>query len=780
MVHPIFLLVILLPAVAQCSRLDKRQTPVENEALGTPNLVHNGSFTDGTPGWTVQPPGFIREGMLCVVVPAGTAPKASYIETTQNFTQVKNDIYYLNFTASASHATNLWIQTNGYDPSAGGAPVDPNLNTTQVPLTTSLQPFSFPFSPANQENNSTLTFFLGGSNFTNEICLGDISLHRINRLPYHQDVGPAIKVNQHGYLPNGPKTATVLSQSNSSLSWNLLNSHGTLVMSGQTHPFGNDTGSGRNVHTIDFTNHTKQCSGYTLEVAEEVSYPFAITSTLYTSLRQDSMEFFYQQRSGIAIDAELVGYQYARPAGHINVFPNQGDVVTPCQYGWESNVTYLEPWTCNYTLDVSQGWYDAGDQGKYVVNGGISTAQILMAYERSLHTPNNSSNSLGDGSLKIPERSNGYPDFLDEARWEMEFMLKMQVPQNSPPQLFNGTYIDMSGMVHHKMHDNQWTQLPTPPHVDPKRRELHRPSTAATLNMVATAAMSARLWAKFDSAFAQRCLDAARVGYAAAKANPAIYAPGTDWDLGGGAYSDDDVRDEFYWAAAELYITTSEAEFENDVISNYYHTASVSTLFPQGGFGWSSMQTLAQLDLAAVPNNVTGRDAIIESVMAGAEQYMAVQTTQPTGVFITSYPWGSNSNQLNCIQVVATAYDISRNTTYRTSALSGMDYIFGRNALSQSYVHDYGTKTSSNMHSRLFANELSRLIPQNSIVPPPPKGAMAGGANESPDDPPANDVLKNCVGQFCYVDDVNSYSTNEVAINWGSALAWVASWAADQ
>lgn len=84
------------------------------------------------------------------------------------------------------------------------------------------------------------------------------------------------------------------------------------------------------------------------------------------------------------------------------------------------------------------------------------------------------------------------------------------------------------------------------------------------------------------------------------------------------------------------------------------------------------------------------------------------------------------------------------------------------------------------MHSRLFANELSRLIPQNPIVPSPPKGAMAGGANESPDDPPANDVLKNCVGQLCYVDDVNSYSTNEVAINWGSALAWVASWAADQ
>lgn len=338
----------------------------------------------------------------------------------------------------------------------------------------------------------------------------------------------------------------------------------------------------------------------------------------------------------------------------------------------------------------------------------------------------------------------------------------------------------MSGLVHHKMHDNQWTQLPTPPNLDPKRRELHRPSTAATLNMVATAAMSARLWATFDAAFAQRCLSAARIGYAAAKANPAIYAPGTDWDLGGGAYSDDDVRDEFYWAAAEMYITTSEAQFEKDVMSNYYYTANASTLFPEGGFGWSSMQSIAQMDLAAVPNNISGRNAIIDSVLTGADQYMAIQKTQPTDVFITSYPWGSNSNQLNCIQVVATAYDISQNTSYRASALSGMDYIFGRNAISQSYVHNYGTKTSSNMHSRLYAAELSRLIVQDPIVPPPPMGAMAGGANESPADPPADDVLVGCVGQFCYVDDVNSYSTNEVAINWGSALAWVASWAADQ
>lgn len=85
--------------------------------------------------------------------------------------------------------------------------------------------------------------------------------------------------------------------------------------------------------------------------------------------------------------------------------------------------------------------YDAGDQGKYVVNGGISTTQLLMAYERSLYIPNVSSSLVGDGSLLIPENNNGHPDFLDEARWEMEFMLKMQVPAGSAPQLVNGQNI---------------------------------------------------------------------------------------------------------------------------------------------------------------------------------------------------------------------------------------------------------------------------------------------------------------------------------------------------
>lgn len=168
--------------------------------------------------------------------------------------------------------------------------------------------------------------------------------------------------------------------------------------------------------------------------------------------------------------------------------PNKGDTDVPCQ-----------PGVCDYRLDVSGGWYDAGDHGKYVVNGGISVAQLMSTYERTLTAPDAESAELGDGELRVPERDNGVPDILDEARWEMDFLIKMQVPAGKP----------LAGMAHHKMHDAEWTGLPMKPHLDPQQRELHPPSTAATLNLAAAAAQCARLYAPFDKAFADRCLRAA-------------------------------------------------------------------------------------------------------------------------------------------------------------------------------------------------------------------------------------------------------------------------------
>lgn len=70
----------------------------------------------------------------------------------------------------------------------------------------------------------------------------------------------------------------------------------------------------------------------------------------------------------------------------------------------------------------------------------------------------------------------------------------------------------------------------------------------------------------------------------------------------------------------------------------------------------------------------------------------------------------------------------------------------------------------------------------NSTLPHPPDGSVAGGPNSDTGtwDPVAQANLQGCAPQFCYVDDIQSWSTNEITINWSSALSWVASFVADQ
>lgn len=235
------------------------------------------------------------------------------------------------------------------------------------------------------------------------------------------------------------------------------------------------------------------------------------------------------------------------------------------------------------------------------------------------------------------------------------------------------------------------------------------------------------------------------------------------------------MEDEFYWAATELYLTTSDCQYKQDLDSNDYSSANVSTVFSvPGGFSWASVAALGRLDLATVPHDQVNHHDIVQSVTATADVYVALlrNSSNGYGSLLENYSWGSTSNHLNNIQIIATAYDLTHKNVYRSAALEAIDYILGRNALAQSYIVGYGPKSTTNVHSRLYAHELDPSVPRA------PHGSLSGGANEDASDPPADDVLQGCAPQKCYVDDVNSYSTNEVAINWNSALVWVVAWAA--
>jgi endoglucanase len=563
----------------------------------------------------------------------------------------------------------------------------------------------------------------------------------------------AIRVNQVGYLPNLNKLATIVSTSTSPLTWQLKNSGGTVVATGSTTVFGNDAASAEQVHIADFSSYTTQGTGYTLVVGSTVSNPFDIGPSIYRTMKYDALAYFYHNRSGIAITLPYAGgSQWTRPAGHIQVSPNQGDNTVPC----------ASDAGCSYSLNVSGGWYDAGDHGKYVVNGGISVWTMLNQYERAVHL-GTSAGDFGNGKMNIPENGNGVPDILDEARWEMEFLLKMQVPAGQT----------RAGMAHHKMHDANWTGIPTRPDQDNQPRVLRPVSTAATLNLAATAAQCARIWASIDSTFSNKCLTAAQNAWNAAQANPNMIASNSDGN-GGGAYGDPTVSDEFYWAAAELYITTGSSTYLNYMTGSTHYKNIPSN---PSSMNWGSTHALGNISLAVVPSNLAAAEktSIRNNITAAANTYLNVINNQGyrlpfAGGTGGAYFWGDNSDVANNGIIMSLAYDFTGGSQYLNGANEAMNYLLGRNAMNKSYVSGYGENPLRNPHHRFWANQA------NGSYPLPPAGALSGGPNSGLDDPYAQANLQGCAPQKCYADHFESYSTNEITINWNAPLAWLAAY----
>lgn len=734
--------------------------------VGTDQLLPNPTFATGTsPWWTAGAVTLSNpDQQMCATIGADTANVWDLLLGHNDIPMPGDTAFRLSFTASAvapggSPATlNASTQVGTYSGPDQVSWLQKSFELTATPTT---QAFTFTTTAVDTFHLGQIQFRIGGMPSGTVVCVDDVTLTG-TKYTYRADTGPAVKVNQVGYLTRGPKRATVVTEATTPLEWSLQAPGGAVVATGTTTPAGLDPSAGTNVHTVDFSGVQAPGAGYTLHVGDQQSFPFTISDDVFQSLRADSLRFFYTNRSGIAIDGAIAGAEYARPAGHLGVAPNQGDTDVACL----EPQTWSDGWTCTDRHDVSGGWYDAGDHGKYVVNGGIAVAQLLSAWERAKAAGTTA--SLADGTLAVPEHGNGVPDILDEARWELEWMLKMQVPAGDP----------LAGMAWHKVTDRNWTGLPLLPDQDPQERLLHRPSTAATLNLAAVAAQGSRLFAEFDPAFAARLLTAAETAYEAARTNPVLLAPAED-GTGGGTYDDDDVTDEFYWAAAELYLTTGAGDYRTDVETNPLHLAMNTDvdIFTAGGFFWGDVAALARMQLARFGADLPDIAQIRQSVVDAADALIADQKAQPFGQPYAPkeglYDWGSNSAVLNNQVVIATAFDLTHRPRYADAVIEGYDYLFGRNVLAQSYVTGYGTKYSQNQHSRWYAHALDPSLPH------PPKGTVAGGPNSSIQDPVAGAWLQGCAAQACYVDDIGAWSVNEITVNWNSALAWVASFVGD-
>lgn len=743
--------------------------PVSHMQAGAP-LILNGDFSAGTnPWWSTANIGLgTSGGALQATVNAGGSNPWDAIIGHNNIALLAGGNYTLEFDAWASTPVNVTtlLQLNG--------PPYSSYFSAPVALTTSSQHFSYTFTATLADPAAGFQFQIGGHGpFV--FYLDNISLLGPKPTPPTEFL-TAVRLNQTGYLPEAPKIATIQTDVTSPLAWKLYNNADNVVASGMTRVFGTDAASGQYVHTADFSKFHATGSGYTLEVYGERSYPFEIGNQVYHQLQYDSLAYFYQTRSGIAISMPYAGDpQWEHPAGHIGVSPNQGDNNVPCFNQVDLNG---HQWTgCNYTLNVAGGWYDAGDHGKYVVNGGIATWTLLNEYERAKYEGDNKA-AFADGAMNIPENHNGVPDILDEARWELEFMLSMQVPANG---VVEGQAV--GGMVHHKVHDLAWTGLGLSPDQDPQPRYLYPPSTAATLNLAATAAQCARIWEKIDKAFSKRCLKAAESAWNAALAHPAMYADNNF--TGGGGYNDTDVSDEFYWAASELFVTTGKHQYESYIKHSPYYLAipgqeQAGPVITGSSMGWPKTQALGTISLAMVPSKLSHHDVdtardnitrVAKGYAAGISQqgYVLPYTPDAGG-----YQWGSNSDILNNMLILGLAYDFTGQVKYLNAISDGMDYILGRNPNVKSYVSGYGERPLENPHHRFWAHSLGASFP------PPPPGVLSGGPNAALQDPYVQTIFPSgCASQTCYVDNIQAYSVNEEAINWNAPLAWVSAFLDD-
>jgi endoglucanase len=571
---------------------------------------------------------------------------------------------------------------------------------------------------------------------------------------------PAIHLNQLGFLPDGPKRAVIATDAATALDWQVVDAAGKVAARGRTEPVGDDAASGDKVQVADFSALTTP-GEYRLRVAGAESKPFAVRAGLYAPVAKGALNFFYQQRAGVPIEAGFAGGErWARPAGHKRE-------VAACFKGADPRGTVWPG--CDYTIDVTGGWYDAGDHGKYVVNGGISLWTLLNLYEVTRAFP--------DGSAALPEAGNGVSDLLDEARVELDFLLRMQVPEGTRTSLPVGqqprdraltlTPVDAGGMAHHKIADANWTKLPMPPHEDRETRLLYPPSTSATLNLAAVAAQGARLWRTIDPAFAARSLAAARRAFAAAQRNPEVYAATAF--TGSGGYGDAQLADEFFWAAAELYATTGEAAYR-DVVTASPRYADTPVSEPS----WSDVGLLGTVTLATAPGiaePVAAHERARLTALADRFAGERAQTGYRIPYATMRYPWGSNGAILNRGMILGAAHKLSGTAEYRAAMIDTLDYVLGRNPLDQSYVAGFGWRPLANPHHRFWAPSLDKRLPG------PPPGTLSGGTNNTAF---ADEVAKRsqgkCAPQRCWADDVNAYALNEVAINWNAPLFWVAAW----
>lgn len=520
-----------------------------------------------------------------------------------------------------------------------------------------------------------------------------------------------VKVNQIGYKPDDVKSVLVTSPDDEKFKVVNVSTNETVYI-GTYSAAAFDPAMGTSVRIGDFSEVTAPGTYQIISSPSGASYEFDIGDGLYDDIYKDVVLMLYNQRCGTKLEASVSG-DFAHDACHTQEATVYGD-------------------TSGKTYDVSGGWHDAGDYGRYVVPGAKTVEDLFLAYEDFDYTADD---------IGIPESGNGVPDLLDEARYELEWMLKMQD--------------EATGGVYHKV-----TGLTFPGMVlateETEDMVLAPISYAATADFVAVMAKASVNYAQYDQAFADTCLAAAKKGYDFMKANPDMGGFKNPDEILTGEYPDVGLTDETFWAAAELYLATLDDGYLADTkeaIDTKYNT----------GLGWAGIGGYALYDLAKAEGVDSGLQSNAkEKFLAVAHKKLSSCQTSHIFIGIETYPWGSNMVVAGDGMYLLMASKLEDDPAYLEYAQKQRDYIFGFNGTGYCYVTGYGDLSPQDTHHRP-SQALGKTMP----------GMLVGGADENLEDPYASAVLYGKPGALAYVDNSQSFSCNEITIYWNSPLIYL-------
>jgi endoglucanase len=551
------------------------------------------------------------------------------------------------------------------------------------------------------------------------LCAEDETAVGARCIPTVTITGLPVAYNTIGFHPGREKRATLQEARDG---FTIKRADGTVAYEGKIPetPMA-DAHTGGQAWIADFTDFEEpgeylfEITGVPKEQAELMT--FRIASDVYDEPLRVAIMALTGQRCGVDVSLEYQDNTYAHGACHLRD-------ADPRKYAGETEESH----------DGTGGWHDAGDYGKYPPNGAFAAGILLTAWDHF-------QTRLEPMTFDLPEQGGNIPDFLDEIKWQVVWLLKMQ---------------RADGAVYHKITGDSFGGdiMPTD---DTQPRYFAKASSVATADFAAVAAMSARIYAPYDAGFATQCLDAAKAAYAFLVANPDPIDPDDEAQLQR-HYDSDDV-DERLWAAAEIWETTGSADALTDFESR------VAAKSPRDNWDWPDVQNLGIFTYVLSrredrdSRNADTLSTLQAGLLTSADRIATNAEANAYGVGYKGNPyWGINGVIVREAMNLHVGYMLAQEPRYLDAAAMQVDHVFGRNLYRRSFVTGLGHAPPLKPHHR-------PSIADGTLAPWP--GLLIGG-------PWGKGVLDSTEddGWRAWVDDSANYESNEVAINWNAALIY--------